>query len=437
MISYEHLLNPFFYLWLFVCMLQSCVTGFMFARCFKAKVSDIKLALLTILGNSVIPVLAKVLFNEISMFTALAGLVCPTVLCGIYTYGSKIKVAFFFIINLLIECTIEILIHIGIRYLNLQNDVTAYDYNKVIASIIFLLISIPVKSLVAMLWNRIVNKASDSRLSWIFIVFPLAQTLAYVAMTMQYIYWDNYSFSSGKYVFAAMLVFGISDVIFLKFISDFEKKNSLEHELKITEYTIGLEEKHYAEIEAKRYETTKMRHDIKNQILAMQKLISEGKLTDAEEVIDELEKSLNSTVEYKYCSIPIVNAVIDEKALVCRNDNIDFSVDINLTDTDGISKNHLCSIFSNLIDNAVKAVVDVTDRRYIELKAAQKYKNILISCSNSVSDTGKNGKLDPQKSSGYGLKILRDIALQYNGSFDIEIKNGVCEAVVMIVAEGK
>lgn len=100
-------------------------------------------------------------------------------------------------------------------------------------------------------------------------------------------------------------------------------------------------------------------------------------------------------------------------------------------------KNHLCSIFSNLIDNAVKAVVDVTDRRYIELKAAQKYKNILISCSNSVSDTGKNGKLDPQKSSGYGLKILMDIALQYNGSFDIEIKNGVCEAVVMIVAEGK
>ncbi|MGN1415591.1 MAG: hypothetical protein ACI4XF_02020, partial [Oscillospiraceae bacterium] len=40
-----------------------------------------------------------------------------------------------------------------------------------------------------------------------------------------------------------------------------------------------------------------------------------------------------------------------------------------------------------------------------------------------------------QKSSGYGLKILRDMAMQYYGSFDIEIADGVCTAVIAIVTD--
>ena len=71
----------------------------------------------------------------------------------------------------------------------------------------------------------------------------------------------------------------------------------------------------------------------------------------------------------------------------------------------------------------------------IEIKAAQKHSIILISCKNPVPGNAKNRKLDPQKSSGYGLKILRDIAMQYNGSFDIEIADGICTAVIAIVTD--
>ena len=117
--------------------------------------------------------------------------------------------------------------------------------------------------------------------------------------------------------------------------------------------------------------------------------------------------------------------------------DISFTADISLNQLDVIAKNHLCCIFSNLIDNAIKETIKIkslTDR-HIEIKAAQKHSYTLIRCENPVPEGTENQKLDPLKSSGYGLKILRDIAMQYNGNFDIEIKDGVCTAVVAVAAD--
>ena len=134
---------------------------------------------------------------------------------------------------------------------------------------------------------------------------------------------------------------------------------------------------------------------------------------------------------------PIVNAIIGEKATLCEMNDIAFRADIHLEKPDGISKNHLCSIFFNLLDNAIKETVKLDDvsARHIEIKAAQKHSVILISCKNPVPGNIENCKLDPQKSSGYGLKILSDIAIRYDGSFDIDITDGICTAVIAVVTD--
>lgn len=437
-ITVNELKNPYFHMWVFVCILQSLVASWAYLRCFKIKVPKAVVYFFVVFSYTFLPVGIKLLINgnTINVISPIFGIIFPIVLLSLVTYGSKIKIGIFSILNLLLDSIVETILHITMNNIGMYTSVTELNYERVMVSILFLFIITPIKYIMAVIWSKAVNKAVI-RISWMFIVFPIAQALAYSAMMLQNLYWNEHSFSSFYFILAAMIIFAISDILFLYFISDFEKKKHLEQELKTIEYTRMLEEKHYETIEAKRYETAKIRHDIKNQIIVMRNLIMSGKLNDAEELIDSLEKNIDNTKEYEYCSVPIVNAIISEKSTICEMNDIDFTADICLEQIDGISKNHLCCIFSNLIDNAIKETEKIellTDRR-IEIKAAQKHSYTLIRCENTVPKDTVNQKLDPQKSSGYGLKILRDIALEYNGSFDIEIKDGICTAVVAVTSE--
>lgn len=434
-ISVTELNNPYFYMWVLICILHTAVTSWAYFRCLKIKVSKPVLYLIMAFGYALLPILLKFLFVGKALY--LIPLLClsvPIILTILITADSKIKVIMFNVVSLLIDSIVEIMLHIMLRSFDFYADVFKYNSEKVMISVLMLFLVTPLKYIMAAVWNRIVNK-SDNKISWMFIVFPIAQAMAYTAMMLQNLYWNERSFSSFYLILAAMLIFAVSDIFFLYFITDFEKKKILEQELKTIEYTRLLEEKHYESIEAKRYESAKIRHDIKNQLAAMQILISSGKLSDTKELMIELEKSIDNNKEYEYCSVPIVNAIIGEKATLCEMNDIAFRADIRLKKPDGISKNHLCSIFSNLLDNAIKETVkldDVSDR-HIEIKAAQKHSIILISCKNPVPSGAENRKLDPQKSSGYGLKILHDIAMQYDGNFDIEIADGICTAVIAVV----
>lgn len=436
-IAVTELKNPYFYMWVFICILHTAVTSWAYLRCLKIKVPKPVLYFVMAFGYAVLPILLKFLIvGEALNMIPILGLAVPIILTILITDDSKIKVIMFNVVSLLIDSIVEILLHIMLRRFDFYANVFKYDSEKAMIAVLLLFLVTPLKYIMAAVWNRIVNK-SENKISWMFIVFPIAQALAYTAMMLQNLYWNERSFSSFYLILAAMLIFAVSDIFFLYFITDLEKKKSLEQELKTIEYTRLLEEKHYETIEAKRYETAKIRHDIKNQIATMQILISSGKLSDTKELMAELEKSIDNTKEYEYCSVPIVNAIIGEKATLCEMNDISLNSDICLDDPDGIAKNHLCCIFSNLLDNAIKETVkldDVSDR-HIEIKAAQKHSIILISCKNPVPGNAENRKLDPQKSSGYGLKILRDIAMQYDGSFDIEIVDGICTAVIAVVTD--
>ncbi len=432
MVNNDSFTNPYFYMWFFICILQSFITSWAFLRCFKVKVSKPVVYILVALTSSVIPVVVRYLTNSFSALATLTFVATEIISCIFITYGSRFKVTVFFIANLFIDTICELFIHLCMGgALASMDDFTT---DRVIASTMFIFVSTVAKYIFSTAWKKIVNKDTTSRLNWVFIIFPSAQMLACLAMMLQFVFKKNDIMTSLYFIFTAMMIFVISDVIFLKFITDFEKKKVLEQELRTMEYTRIIEEKHYENIEAKRYETAKIRHDIKNQIITMRHLISEGQLSDAEELINGLEKSLDSTKEYEYCSVPVVNAVIAEKTTLCEISGIDFSADISLDKPESIAKNHLCCIFSNLIDNAIKENIKINNpvKEYITLKANRQGEKIVINCRNPVEDNSPDRKLDPSASTGYGLKILRDIALQYNGIFDIEIKDGTCDATVVL-----
>ena len=72
--------------------------------------------------------------------------------------------------------------------------------------------------------------------------------------------------------------------------------------------------------------------------------------------IRDRSELLESTREKLYCGHPVINAVLSQKETVCQQNDIDFHVTIMIKENITVQLIHLCNIFSNLLDNAIRDV---------------------------------------------------------------------------------
>ncbi len=293
MIDRASLINPYFYIWFFVCIIQSSITSWTFLRCFKVKVPKPVIYVIIALSANFLSAIIRMTTQSFSAWATAIIIFVQVFGCILVTYGSRFKIAVFFIICLFLDAICELIVHFCLR--GMLTNLDEFNVGRVIAAVMFIFPAGVIKYIFSAIWNRIVNKDSDSHLNWVLIFFPSAQMLACVTMMFGFVYDRNVSLL--LLILTAMIIFVVSDIIFLIFITESEKKKLIEQELHELEYTRLIEEKHYESIEAKRYEIAKIRHDIKNQIITMRHLISSGQLSDAEELLDGLEKNLDDTAE--------------------------------------------------------------------------------------------------------------------------------------------
>ena len=347
-----------------------------------------------------------------------------------------VKPFIFLCLDMLVNITLEMLLMmmvtlIGINDFQDVNDV--YTFNRMISSLMFTVICIPFKYLIALLWNRIVNKSTSSRLNLSLILFPAAQTFAMVGMVADHA--GNADAKQHPMVQAnstlvltiSFLTFLVADIVYLYFMADLEKKAVLEREISSLKYARQLEEQHFKQIEEKRYEVAKIRHDINNQLASIKNMVHSRHIEQAEELIGELENTVRNTQEYRYCSIPVVNAVISEKNKEAEKYGIRLVTKIDIPDSAGITQHHLCSAFANMIDNAIRAERGFTekdsDKKIINVDAVSDSVSVYITVRNYVSGV-EISREDDSSLHGYGQKILGDIAEIYSGTFNTTEKNG-------------
>jgi len=192
------------------------------------------------------------------------------------------------------------------------------------------------------------------------------------------------------------------------------KKRETEENLKELQHIRELEQMHYNAIELRSKELAKIRHDFSNQLATVNQLITTNDKEYAEKLFNDLKQSIDSTKEYLFCQNAIVNAVLTEKQKDCDLAGIELEVKVTIVEGHNISSVHLCSIFTNLLDNAIRACASVVQgQRKIELRTAVKGDYLHIGCVNPVADSLKKER----RGKGYGKAILSDIANHYNGNF--------------------
>lgn len=283
--------------------------------------------------------------------------------------------------------------------------------------------------LIIRLWNRYINNCREAIIPWYFLILPVSQCTMLIATNL------NYSIMSAfnKLVFVLGAVTGfLADIIILYVVWRQNEAMYLEKSISQMERLREIEHIHYQSIEDRREELDKIRHDYNNQLLVLYHLLENKEESVSEQMLDELKEKIKNTSENSYCNNPVINAVLEEKEKIIREEDISFDIMMEDVSEIAIEPVHLCSIFSNAIDNAINAAKKCEKKdRFIHIRVLGKGDYLHVKVENSSLEPQKEKRSERRR---YGQEILREIAQEYKGNFQSEWKNGVYTLILSFLA---
>lgn len=175
-------------------------------------------------------------------------------------------------------------------------------------------------------------------------------------------------------------------------------------------------------IERQYRESSKLIHDVRGHLNALDQLYAQGQNESANNLRQQLEVELNKLDIGFFTASPLLNVVLYDRLCTAKAKNIkmDFLIqnDIDLHFMDEID---ITTLFTNLLNNAIEACEAVSTGRFIELKIGQIHNAIVINCRNAYLP--QNLKLCDDKylstkpnHFGIGISNIKSIIEKYNGA---------------------
>ncbi len=147
---------------------------------------------------------------------------------------------------------------------------------------------------------------------------------------------------------------------------------------------------------------------------------SDDKILMMNNELDEITNDFNNLKVKKYCANTIVNAILNQTARRCKEEGITYNVTADMPMNLDIDDIHLCSIFNNLMNNAVKANEYVEQDKFITVNCSLTGNYMRISVENAFNPEHRR-----EKRKGYGMLILRELADKYDGEYSVRKKKNV------------
>lgn len=132
----------------------------------------------------------------------------------------------------------------------------------------------------------------------------------------------------------------------------------------------------------------------------------------------------------------IIDTVLNVKNTEANQKHISLFADINI-DKVTVNDADLCSVLSNLIDNAIEAVDKTEKNKNIKLTINQKGNMLFIAAENPSSSNPLENNFNSQKKGnhGWGMKIINDIVNKYNGNITTNYDNEIFKIKIMLIQE--
>ena len=185
-----------------------------------------------------------------------------------------------------------------------------------------------------------------------------------------------------------------------------------------------------------------LRHEVKNQYAYIKMLLEQKQFDRAEEFFGEMSMQANPTFSYVATGNELVDDIVNLEIVRARSAGVQLSTRIAVPERLPFSETDLCSVLTNLLDNAIEASKD-TDDPTISLGMAQDHGALLITVSNPSAyepKIAKDGNFQTSKEDasrhGYGTSIVKRIAERTGGLVDYSYRGGIFTAKVMLLLKG-
>lgn len=216
-------------------------------------------------------------------------------------------------------------------------------------------------------------------------------------------------------------------VSILMLLSTLQEKYDLKQDIQYLQHTMKEREAQY-QISKETIDLINLKcHDMRHKITTM--LVKDSELPS--EVISELEETISIYDANIKTGNSMLDVILTEKSLFCEKNNIHLSCMIHGEALSFLGESDLCSLFGNIVDNAIDAVKDLdTQQRIINLLVKIKDGVLIVQTENYFKgdiqfEDGLPVTKRNQNYHGFGMKSIESIVRKYNGEMTAYVENNV------------
>lgn len=296
----------------------------------------------------------------------------------------------------------------------LNNDILKLEL--IIISKLLLLTTIPVI-------KTLKYKGEFKKIEFCLLIIPIISNILSIVVIFTLAIDDiNRSCEQKVILLVISSILFLSNIALIKITGSVVKINKVKMENKLIREKINSQYQRYMTIQESQMKLRKLYHDMNNHISCIEKLYQNKANTS--KYIEDIKNELNSWKSIISTGNMILDIIINDKKDICNKTNIDFDVDINFSKCEFIDMIDICSIFSNMIDNAIEACLKLNENnehRFIRIKGTVVNRLYIIKCENSKVNQVKlrKQKIITNKSDsffhGIGIKSIESSVKKYDG----------------------
>lgn len=195
-------------------------------------------------------------------------------------------------------------------------------------------------------------------------------------------------------------------------------------------------DEYYRNVESYMEEIQDIRHDMKNRLAGICYIAEHEGAEQVQKVVSEMLDIIENTEKIIYTANPTVNSILRVKAAKAEEQGICIDLNIFIPKKMSVSTGDLGVLYGNLLDNAIEACLKIPkDKRFIELDSKYLNGDLIIIMKNSKQPEESRELRTTKKDKwrhGRGIRLVRQTAERYLGTFFVEDKGEVFESRVIL-----
>lgn len=263
----------------------------------------------------------------------------------------------------------------------------------------------------------------------VLMIFLMEEYFNSVVYNMQIMYGGTITAYGNPYQMLVIQLLGMASL----FCILFSYKKLLQSFRLSTELSLLEQEEHslsrYVEEAKTHYEkTASFRHDIRNHILVVKKLIQNQKTEEAFKYIRDMDEIAEGLSFPCSTNNPVVDILIGKKMGIAKSMGVDVFCSLILPYPSNLRDIDVCIILSNALDNALSACKDMEAgaEKFIRISGRMQGDFVYMEIENSFQGNGLFEK-------GTGLSNVKAVTEKYNGAMSIKTQGQVFHLHVLLI----